>query len=144
MLKAWAIPIAYVVMALTQLIVAARTDGTARLVALVCAVALLAVGAYFRPRSLPQATYEQATRAAADGRVVIYHRPGCVYCARLVAALGRTGRESAVWVDIWRDADGAAYVRSVNDGNETVPTVVIAGTPHTNPPPAQVKAALGR
>ena len=55
--------------------------------------------------------------------------------------LGRRGSE-AVWVDIWADPDGAAYVRSVNDGNETVPTVVIDGVAHTNPSPRAVVAAL--
>jgi mycoredoxin len=50
-----------------------------------------------------------------------------------------------MWVDIWADTDAAAYVRSVNDGNdgsETVPTVVIARKAHTNPPPRQVVEAL--
>ena len=47
-----------------------------------------------------------------------------------------------MWVDIWADPDGAAYVRSVNDGNETVPTVVIDGVAHTNPSPRAVVAAL--
>jgi mycoredoxin len=74
-------------------------------------------------------------------RVVIYWRPGCVFCLRLRGALGRD-RRTARWVSIWADEDAAAYVRSVNDGNETVPTVVIDGVPHTNPDPALVRAAL--
>jgi glutaredoxin len=45
-------------------------------------------------------------------------------------------------VNIWRDRDAAAYVRSVADGNETVPTVVIDGQPVVNPPPKRVVAAL--
>lgn len=73
--------------------------------------------------------------------MVIYHRRGCPFCARLRLVLGRRGQR-AVWVDIWADPDAAAYVRSVNDGNETVPTVVIDGQAHTNPPPSRVRAAL--
>lgn len=45
-------------------------------------------------------------------------------------------------VNIWADPDAAAFVRSVADGNETVPTVVIDGRPIVNPAPSQVVAAL--
>ena len=50
--------------------------------------------------------------------------------------------KDAVWVDVWADPDASAYVRSVNDGNEVVPTVVIDGVPHTNPSPREVRVAL--
>lgn len=73
--------------------------------------------------------------------VVVYWRPGCGYCARLKRTLGRLG-EQATWVNIWADEEAADYVRSVNDGNETVPTVVIDGIPHTNPDPALVRQRL--
>lgn len=73
--------------------------------------------------------------------MVIYWRKGCPFTRRLRLALGKRGAQ-AVWVDIWDDAEAAAYLRSVNDGNETVPTVVIAGQPHTNPAPRIVVAAL--
>lgn len=78
---------------------------------------------------------------AASRNVVIYHRPGCSFCIRMKAMLGPLGR-NAVWVDIWDDEEAAAFVRSVNDGNETVPTVVIDGKPHTNPAPSLVREAL--
>lgn len=80
---------------------------------------------------------EVAARPAAEREVVIYWRPGCVFCARLRGRLGRAGRR-ATWVNIWQDEAGAAYVRRVNDGDETVPTVVIDGAPHTNPDPQLV------
>jgi inosine-uridine nucleoside N-ribohydrolase len=44
--------------------------------------------------------------------------------------------------NIWTDPDAAAFVRSVNVGNETVPTVVIAGTTLVNPTARQVKKEL--
>jgi glutaredoxin len=79
--------------------------------------------------------------ASGDSPVVVYHRPGCTFCARLKLIL--TGvRSRAVWVDIWDDSEAAAFVRSVNGGNETVPTVVIDGRPHTNPSPFLVRRAL--
>ncbi len=83
----------------------------------------------------------EGARAAAEGRVVVYFRRRCAFCERLRLALGRRGR-AVVWVDIWADPDAAAFVRSVNDGNETVPTVVIAGQAHTNPSPRVVRKAL--
>lgn len=80
---------------------------------------------------------------ASGGRVVVYWRPGCPFCERLRRGLGSAGRD-AVWVNIWRDDEAAAFVRSVNDGNEVVPTVVVDGEAHTNPDPALVRAALAR
>jgi mycoredoxin len=74
---------------------------------------------------------------ASERSVVIYWRPGCVYCARLRARLRRTSRR-ATWVNIWQDAEAAAFVRSVNNGDETVPTVVIDGEVITNPDPQLV------
>lgn len=90
------------------------------------------------PRSVSAA---EGAQAAADGRVVVYFRRYCAYCERLRLALGRN-RRAVVWVDIWADPGAAAYVRSVNGGDETVPTVVIDGTAHTNPAPAVVRRAL--
>jgi mycoredoxin len=45
-------------------------------------------------------------------------------------------------VNIWADPDAAAFVRSVADGNETVPTVVVDGRPMVNPTPRHAVAAL--
>jgi glutaredoxin len=83
-----------------------------------------------------------AARAADAGRVVVYWRKGCPFCQRLQLWLGRRVRD-VVWVDVWADPEASAYVRSVNDGDEVVPTVIIDGRPHTNPPPRTVVAALG-
>lgn len=91
------------------------------------------------PRSI--GALEAQRRSAADGRPIVYWRPGCPYCMRLRIRLGRDARQ-AYWVDIWRDPAGAAAVRAVNDGNETVPTVVVAGQPHTNPDPEWARAHL--
>lgn len=73
--------------------------------------------------------------------VAIYWRPGCPFCLKLTARVRRHASRAA-WVNIWEDPDAAAYVRSVNDGNETVPTVVIDGVAHTNPAPGMVLRAL--
>ena len=91
-----------------------------------------------KPASVSAADGE---RTAADGRVVVYWRKGCPFCKRLQLALGRSVRD-VVWVDVWADPEASAYVRSVNGGDEVVPTVVIDGEPHTNPSPRTVVAAL--
>lgn len=90
-----------------------------------------------RPGPTPHA---EARAVARDG-VAVYWRPGCPYCLRLTTGL-RGVAARAAWVNIWDDEDGRAFVRSVNDGNETVPTVVIDGVAHTNPSPALVRRAL--
>jgi mycoredoxin len=45
-------------------------------------------------------------------------------------------------VNIWEDPDAAAVVRSVNDGNELVPTVRIGDTFLSNPSLKDVRDAL--
>lgn len=45
-------------------------------------------------------------------------------------------------VNIWKDKDAAAFVRTVADGNETVPTVIVDGNAMVNPTPGQVVTAI--
>lgn len=91
------------------------------------------------PRSI--GALEAQCLSAVDGRPVVFWRPGCKYCMRLRIRLGRSARQLH-WVNIWRDTAGAAAVRTANDGNETVPTVIVAGQPHTNPDPEWVREQL--
>lgn len=91
------------------------------------------------PRSI--GALEAQRRSAVDGRPVVFWRPGCKYCIRLRIKLGYSARQLH-WVDIWRDPAGAAAVKASNDGNETVPTVVVAGRPHTNPDPEWVRKQI--
>ncbi|CAM5271703.1 glutaredoxin domain-containing protein [Streptomyces hirsutus] len=77
-------------------------------------------------------------------RPVVLWRPRLrLDCLRLRIRLGR-GARRLHWVDIWRDPAGAAAVRAAADGNETVPTVVVAGRPHVNPDPEWVREQLAR
>jgi glutaredoxin len=109
--------------------------------AVVCVLLAVVVSPLVFPR--PIGALEAQRRSAVDGRPVVYWRPGCVYCLRLRRRLGR-GSHRLYWVDIWRDPAGAAAVRAANDGDETVPTVVVAGRPHTNPDPDWVREQLSR
>jgi glutaredoxin len=93
--------------------------------------------------AFPRSPGDAAGRAAAEARGVplVYWRPGCMFCVRLRLSLGPAGRR-AVWVNIHRDPAAAARVRSVNDGNETVPTVFVGGEHRTNPSPSWVRDRL--
>jgi mycoredoxin len=73
--------------------------------------------------------------------VVLYTRPGCPYSMRLRVRL-RLARIPYTPINIWEDADAAAVVRSVNDGDELVPTVRIGDTFLGNPSLGEVRAAL--
>ena len=72
---------------------------------------------------------------------IFYWRPHCGFCVSLRSQLERAGvalEERNIWED---DAD-AAFVRSVANGNETVPTVVVRGRALVNPSPRQVVELL--
>ncbi len=71
----------------------------------------------------------------------LYWRPGCPYCARLTVRL-RLARIPLDKVNIWEDGEAAAIVRSVNDGDELVPTVRIGDRFLSNPTLREVRAAL--
>ena len=73
--------------------------------------------------------------------MILYTRPGCPFSAKLKVKLA-LARIPYTPVDIWQDQDAAAIVRSVNDGNELVPTVRIGDVFLSNPTLRQVKAAL--
>lgn len=74
--------------------------------------------------------------------VTMYSTPWCGYCHRLKAQLDREGIDYRV-VDIEADPSAADLVMAVNEGNQTVPTLVFAdGTALTNPSVAQVKEKL--
>ncbi|MFG2127992.1 glutaredoxin domain-containing protein [Streptomyces sp. NPDC048751] len=73
--------------------------------------------------------------------VVLYWRPMCTFCMKLRLSLLFT-RLRYTKVNIWRDPEAAAFVRSVADGNETVPTVTVAGRAMVNPSRKQLMDAV--
>ena len=75
-------------------------------------------------------------------RSSVYWRRMCGFCSRLLAVLDEAGIQVEMR-DIWEDQEAAAFVRSVNGGAETVPTVVLPdGRVVTNPPPEALVAYL--
>lgn len=79
---------------------------------------------------------------AEDQEIVVFWRPACGFCSRLRRRLDGAGVAHRL-VNIWEDPEGAATVRSVADGNETVPTVVIGPVGLVNPGLHEVLAAAG-
>ena len=69
-----------------------------------------------------------------ESRLAVYLRPGCGYCRRLQRTLGRHGVDYQA-IDIWQNPDARTFVRSVADGNETVPTVRFGDEVMVNPDP---------
>ena len=85
-----------------------------------------------------------ATEHAVVGRIEaieVFWRPGC----RFSEGLGRRLEEARVPTNlrnIWENPDDAAIVRSIADGNETVPTLIIGPVALVNPSARLVMATL--
>jgi mycoredoxin len=76
-------------------------------------------------------------------KLTVYRRDYCGYCMRLERALHKA-EVPYERRDIYQDPAAAEFVRSVNNGDETVPTVVIGDSDvRTNPDPAQLLRDLG-
>ncbi|MEW9552818.1 glutaredoxin domain-containing protein [Nonomuraea sp. NPDC050783] len=141
MTRGWMLP---GLMALCGLLAAgSQAASGAPVAAVVLLLVFVLAAGWLSPLAFPRlvSAARARERSAADGRAIIYWRAGCRYCLRLRVRLGRDARR-AYWVDIWRDPEGAAAVRAVAGGNETVPTVVLDGQAHVNPDPAWVRDRL--
>ncbi len=80
--------------------------------------------------------------SATDGNdVVVYHKPGCPFAARLHLGL-RLARIPHKMVRFRDDEAAATAVRSHNDGNEISPTVLIGQRYLTNPGVRAVREVL--
>ena len=65
-------------------------------------------------------------------QIDFYWRPGCGFCMFLERKLKKAGVPYRK-LNIWEDPDHAAFVRSVANGNETVPTLHIGDAALVNP-----------
>lgn len=82
-----------------------------------------------------------AARSDEPTPVVIHWRPGCGFCSSLLRGVEQTPLRYDT-VNIWEDEQGAAFVRSVADGNETVPTVRVGDVALVNPTARQLLQAV--
>jgi mycoredoxin len=69
--------------------------------------------------------------------VVVYWRPGCGFCSSLLRKLDASGL-AFERRNIWEDEDASAFVRTVANGNETVPTVQVGEMALVNPAASDV------
>jgi mycoredoxin len=75
-------------------------------------------------------------------QIIVYSTPWCGHCHRLMRQLDRE-RISYAEVDIEQQPEAAEIVMALNDGLQTVPTLVfLDGTALSNPSLAEVKAHL--
>jgi mycoredoxin len=75
-------------------------------------------------------------------KLVMYSTVWCGYCRRLKSQLDRAGIDF-IEVDIAADPTAAAFVEGVNNGNQTVPTVLLPnGTALSNPSITELTSAL--
>jgi mycoredoxin len=82
------------------------------------------------------------TKAAVSDSPIMYTTTWCGYCIRLRRQLDRAGI-GVTEVDIERNPAAAAVVQRVNNGDQTVPTLVFAdGSALTNPSMREVAAKL--
>ena len=79
---------------------------------------------------------------AVDSTVTMYSTAWCGYCHRLKSQMDREGITYEV-IDIEQQPEAAEIVERVNNGNQTVPTLVYPdGSAQTNPALKDVKAKL--
>ena len=86
-------------------------------------------------------SHASARAATNDDDVIVYWRPGCVFCDRLKLGL-RQMRDDLTWVNIARDPEAAEFVAGHHNGNEVVPTVVTGAGALLDPTPAAIEAQL--
>ena len=73
--------------------------------------------------------------------IEVYWRPDCPFCKRLDAGLRGSGIP-IVEHNIWEDPADAEVVRSIANGNETVPTVLIGSVALVNPSARTVRKTV--
>lgn len=85
--------------------------------------------------------HTEGVEQTAASMVEVLWRPGCPYCSALRRDLNRRG-VPARWRNIWEDGRAQELVRAANNGNETVPTVVVGDRTLTNPRWSQLQPLL--
>lgn len=89
-------------------------------------------------------SHDDGTSGNGDGsaeELEFFWRPGCPFCMMLERDLEQAGI-AVTRRNIWDEPEAAAIVRSVADGNETVPTIRIGDRSLVNPPISEVANLL--
>ena len=78
-----------------------------------------------------------------DSNIKVYGAPWCPDCRRAKQFLGEQ-RVPYDWINVDEDRDGLAYVQKVNDGKQTIPTIVFQdGSVLVEPANSELAAKLG-
>ncbi len=98
----------------------------------VVAVAALGVGfVAFIARRGRHTPWAMASQHVGPDHAVVFWKPGCTFCERLLLAVGKD--ERITWVNVWADKDANAEVRRLNGGDELTPTAVVGDRVLRNP-----------
>src|SRR5689334_22574347 len=100
MMRRWGLSIVMFVLALIVGATELASGSVGAGVGLFLLFAIVAV--LVSPRAFPKSVTdaEARSRSAADGQPIVYWRPGCPFCMRLRASIGRDAHRLH-WVDIW-------------------------------------------
>ncbi|WP_461107120.1 glutaredoxin family protein [Tessaracoccus terricola] len=104
------------------------------------AVLLAGALAWFMLRRGRHTPWARAGAQVGPGHAVVFWKPGCMYCERLLRALGNDNR--ITWVNVWKDADANTELRRHNDGDELTPTALVGDGVLRNPSADELQAAL--
>lgn len=85
-------------------------------------------------------SWRKAQGSIAPGHAVVFWKPGCVYCERLLHAVGKDSR--VTWVNVWVDQDANDEVCALNNGDELTPTAVVGDRVLRNPSADELIEAL--
>ncbi|WP_163543113.1 glutaredoxin family protein [Occultella kanbiaonis] len=84
--------------------------------------------------------WRAAAQRLGTGGAVVFWKPGCVYCERLLHEL--RGDDRITWVNVWADPQANTEVRRLNNGDELTPTVLIGDQVLRNPSADQLRTRL--
>lgn len=124
------------------LVVTLTAGADPRLSMVVLVIGLVAGGWWLlrRFRTRPHTPWEQAGRLRAPDRAVVFWKPGCLPCERLLRACRTDPR--IIWVNVWADPAAGRAVRALNGGDELTPTAVIGDRALINPSAEKLRDAL--
>lgn len=86
--------------------------------------------------------WAQAKSRVTDGHAVVFWKPGCWYCERLLLTTGSD--PSITWVNVYVDREANDEVRRLNGGDELTPTAVVGEQVLRNPSRGDLRSALSR
>lgn len=85
-------------------------------------------------------SWAEAQEQMGNGRAVVFWKPGCMFCERLLRAVGDDGR--VTWVNVRVDQEANDEVCRLNNGDELTPTAIIGDKVLRNPSAEELLGSL--